>query len=262
MKLAILCQEEPISLGPFLQRVIAMRPESIAAVFIAGRRGAGEPSKSWKERITALRIFWLIMEPVGFWGALFLRLRARLLGRYDPQSVERTARRCRVPVHRVGSPNHAAFHELLRAVAPDAILNQSEFLLKSEVLSIPRLGFLNRHASLLPHFRGRMACFRSHAAESPRYGVTIHFVDEGVDTGSIIAQRELQDLDTRRPYPEIMKRVFAIAPALFWDAVDRLGQEGFEPLPNTPVDEPFRFPMLAEARQYRERMRQRRRSVR
>lgn len=262
MKLAILCQEEPISLGPFLQRVIAMRPESLAAVFIAGRRGAGEPSKSWKERITALRIFWLIMEPVGFLCALVLRLRARLLGRYDPRSVERTARRCGVPVHHVGNPNRAAFHELLKTVAPDAVLNQSEFLLKREVLSIPRQGFLNRHASLLPHFRGRMACFWSHAAESPRYGVTIHFVDEGVDTGSIIAQQELHDVDARWSYPKIMKCVFAIAPNLFWEAVDRFEQEGFEPLPNTPVDEPFRFPTRAEAQQYRERVRQRRRSAR
>jgi len=91
--------------------------------------------------------------------------------------------------------------------------------------------------------------------------VTIHFVDEGVDTGPIIAQQELQNLDARWPYPKIMKRVFAIAPALFWEAVDWLDQDGFEPLANTPVDEPLRFPTLAEASRYRRRVLRRRRTV-
>ena len=50
----------------------------------------------------------------------------------------------------------------LRALAPDLVLNQSERLLRREVLSIPRLGFINRHASLLPRVRGRLAGFWSH----------------------------------------------------------------------------------------------------
>jgi len=38
-----------------------------------------------------------------------------------------------------------------------------------------------------------MGAFWSHAAEPPRCGVTIHFVDEGVDTGRIILEHEFSD---------------------------------------------------------------------
>jgi len=41
VRLAVLCQEEPVFLGPFLRGVIAAHPERIAAVFLAGRRSAG-----------------------------------------------------------------------------------------------------------------------------------------------------------------------------------------------------------------------------
>ncbi|MBN1669540.1 MAG: hypothetical protein JXR37_00805 [Kiritimatiellae bacterium] len=259
-RLAVLCQEEPVFLGPFLCGVIRMRPEQIAAVFIAGRRGAGEKQGSMATHLGSLRIFWHIMEPHGFFAGLVLRRRAALLGARDPRSVAGTARKLGIPVHAVGNPNKPEFHALLKETGPDLVLNQSERLLKKEVLAIPRLGFINRHASLLPRARGRMAAFWSHAAEEPRYGLTIHFVDEGVDTGDIILQKEFADVDPAWPYPRVMRRIMANAPALLWEAVDLLGRADFEPRPQTPVDKPHVFPTLEEARAYRRRLRRRRAS--
>ncbi|MHC4916266.1 MAG: formyltransferase family protein [Planctomycetota bacterium] len=258
MRLAILCQEEPVFLGPFLRRVIAAHPARVAAVFLAGRRSAGERTATAVQRRRSLRILWGIMEPSGFLSALALRLRARLLGSRDPRSVEGLARQLGLSVHRVADPNSGEFHRRLRELAPDAVLNQSERLLKREVLSIPRLGFVNRHASLLPAFRGRMACWRSHAAESPRYGVTIHVVDEGVDTGPIILQQEFADADPRRSYPRVMRHVCAGAPELFWRAMELLESEGFTPATQPREGEVFAFPTLEEVREYRGRLAARR----
>ena len=251
MKLAILCQEEPVFLGPFLAEVIRLRPEQVAAVFLAGRRSAGEKHGSPRERLDALRTFWLIMEPADFLSSLAVRLRARLLGAHDPRSVAGAARRHGIPVYRVGNPNAPEFRAQLRALPPDIVLNQSERLLKREVLSIPRLGFINRHASLLPRVRGRLAGFWSHAQEPPAYGITIHIVDEGIDTGPIVLQREFPDVNPAWSYPRVMRHVMRSAPAMLWEAVDRLGQPGFTPQPQSPVDEPRLFPTLSQARDYR-----------
>jgi hypothetical protein len=258
VRLAILCQEEPVFLGPFLRRVMTLHPERIAAVFLAGRRSAGERTATAAERRRSLRILWGIMEPAGFVSALALRLRARLLGRRDPRSVEGLARRLGVPVHRVGDPNSEDFHRLLRETAPDAVLNQSERLLKREVLSIPRLGFVNRHASLLPAFRGRMACWRSHAAQPPRYGLTIHVVDEGVDTGPVVLRQEFADVDPGWSYPRVMRRVCAAAPEVFWRAMELLDGEDFTPAEQPRDAEVFGFPTLEEVREYRRRLKARR----
>jgi methionyl-tRNA formyltransferase len=236
-----------------------LRPGQVAAVYLAGRRGGGERRGSLGRLLEASRIWWLIMEPRGFARSLLVRFRARFLGCRDPRSVAGTARRLGIPVHDVGDPNGGAFHALLRETSPDLVLNQAEFLLKEEVLAIPRRGFINRHASLLPAFPGRMASFWSHAAEPPRYGVTIHAVDAGLDTGGVILQEELHDCDHRWPYPKVMERLCRAAAPMLWEAVDRMESEGFEPSRQAPGERPCAFPTLADAERYREMMRKRRR---
>jgi methionyl-tRNA formyltransferase len=60
-------------------------------------------------------------------------------------------------------------------------------IIKSSLIDTPRLGFLNTHPSLLPHNRGKHYNFWALVEQAP-FGVTIHKVDSGVDTGDIVAQ--------------------------------------------------------------------------
>ncbi len=63
------------------------------------------------------------------------------------------------------------------------------------VLDIPRLGCLNVHPSLLPANRGPEPLFWTFREGSERTGVTIHLMNEGMDTGPIVAQEALEVLD-------------------------------------------------------------------
>jgi phosphoribosylglycinamide formyltransferase 1 len=53
---------------------------------------------------------------------------------------------------------------------------------------LERFPCVNVHPSLLPHFPGTRAVEDALAAGAPGTGVTVHFLDEGVDTGPVIAQ--------------------------------------------------------------------------
>lgn len=64
------------------------------------------------------------------------------------------------------------------------------YLLRAPAIALARAGFLNFHPSLLPFGRGKDPNFWALREGTP-YGVTIHFVDEGVDSGPIAFQREL-----------------------------------------------------------------------
>lgn len=64
-------------------------------------------------------------------------------------------------------------------------------ILKSPLIDAPQLGFLNTHPSLLPHNRGKHYNFWALVEQAP-FGVTIHRVDSGVDTGDIVAQATIQ----------------------------------------------------------------------
>lgn len=60
-------------------------------------------------------------------------------------------------------------------------------ILKRPLLAAPRMGFINTHPSLLPHNRGKHYNFWA-IIESAPFGVTLHRVDAGVDSGAIVSQ--------------------------------------------------------------------------
>lgn len=64
------------------------------------------------------------------------------------------------------------------------------YILKPEVLSLFPLEVLNLHPSYLPYNRGAHPNVWSIVEETPA-GVTLHYVDAGIDTGDIVAQREV-----------------------------------------------------------------------
>jgi methionyl-tRNA formyltransferase len=61
-------------------------------------------------------------------------------------------------------------------------------ILPPEVLTLPRLGCLNIHASLLPRWRGAAPIQRAIEAGDPETGVAIMQMDEGLDTGAVLAE--------------------------------------------------------------------------
>ncbi|GAC1622161.1 MAG: hypothetical protein NVS4B7_13740 [Ktedonobacteraceae bacterium] len=60
------------------------------------------------------------------------------------------------------------------------------------MLAMPRLGCLNVHPSLLPANRGPMPLFWTFRHDLRQTGITIHFMDEGMDTGNILAQQFIE----------------------------------------------------------------------
>jgi methionyl-tRNA formyltransferase len=76
----------------------------------------------------------------------------------------------------------------LRRVEPDALVVVAYGeILSPEVLDIPRLGSVNVHFSLLPRWRGAAPVQRAILEGDERTGVTVMLMDEGMDTGPILA---------------------------------------------------------------------------
>lgn len=69
-------------------------------------------------------------------------------------------------------------------------------IIPKEVLDYPRLGCINVHASLLPKFRGGAPIHRSIMEGEEKTGITIMYMDEKMDNGDIIKQRETEILDS------------------------------------------------------------------
>lgn len=81
---------------------------------------------------------------------------------------------------------------------------------------------INVHPALLPAFPGLRAVEQALAYGVKVFGVTVHFVDEGVDTGPVILQRAVEVPDARDP-AEVLERLHAIEHQLLPEAVRLFG---------------------------------------
>jgi len=82
-------------------------------------------------------------------------------------------------------------------------------ILPANFVSALKGKLINIHPSLLPEFKGAHAVRDALKAGASNTGVSVHFVDEGVDTGEIIVQREVAILqgDTEHSLHERIKKV-------------------------------------------------------
>ena len=94
-------------------------------------------------------------------------------------------------------PNSTHALHSIQMADPHAIFNINGFsILKDELISLPRLGVVNFHNGPLPRYAGlNIPTWVIWNGES-RHGVTWHFVDQGIDTGDVIAQA-MFDIDER-----------------------------------------------------------------
>jgi len=269
MRIVIIGQEEPVYFGPFLRGIIEAVPKEIVLVVIAGSRGAGSHPKTFMDRFKNLYILWLIMEPYGFLRNLFISLGQKLimfLGPiarvWDRRSIQGAARKHKISILYTDDLNSKNFILKLKEFSPDLVINQSELLLKEKLLAVPKLGFINRHGALLPHFRGRLASFWSHTHEPPEYGVSIHFVDKEIDSGPIIVQKKI-DIDSRVSYTKVLDFIFKDAVDIMLEALDKIRKLDFSSLPNEyQGTRTYLFPTLEEVKTYREILKKRRKGAR
>lgn len=100
--------------------------------------------------------------------------------------------------------------QTLTKLNPDLIVSAGFMkILGPRVLTELRGKIINTHPALLPKFPGAHAVADTLAAGEKVSGSTIHFVDEGVDTGQIITQKEVEILpsDTIQTLHERIKQV-------------------------------------------------------
>ncbi|HOV73691.1 MAG TPA: methionyl-tRNA formyltransferase [Candidatus Hydrogenedentes bacterium] len=119
----------------------------------------------------------------------------------------------------------------LRALAPDVILvGGFGIIFKPIILSLPKIGCVNCHSSMLPRHRGPNPFAAVILQGETESGVTFHIMDEGIDTGDIIAQYAYPVTDQDTP-ASVYNNACALAGEHVVDIMDRVEQEGLQGVP-------------------------------
>src|SRR5919198_1104639 len=107
--------------------------------------------------------------------------------------IKQSALELALPIVQPGKiKNNDEFRNQLAALNPDAIIVVGYGrIIPQWMIDLPRLGNLNLHASLLPKYRGAAPIQWAIARGETLTGVTTMRIDEGLDTGDILLQREM-----------------------------------------------------------------------
>lgn len=116
------------------------------------------------------------------------------------------------------------FMEVLREMAPDLIITAAfGQILPKELLLIPPLGCINVHASLLPRHRGASPIQQALIDGDSKTGITIMYMDVGMDTGDIILMRETP-IDKVEDAGSLHDRLAALSKEALTDALALFAQ--------------------------------------
>ena len=132
------------------------------------------------------------------------------------------AKRKRIPYMLLTRENRDDLAAFLRAIQPDIICVASlSQLLKKDVLHIPKYGAINLHPSLLPKYHGPFPWFWQYLNFEKEWGVTVHKIDEGQDTGPLVKQESFE-LPLGTDIADAMKMVAPIGARLMLEAMNAI----------------------------------------
>ncbi len=125
-------------------------------------------------------------------------------------------------------------HALLQATPHDVMLVAAYgLILPPSVLEIPPLGCINIHASLLPRWRGAAPIHRAIEAGDTETGITIMQMDQGLDTGAVLAMQSIA-IAPDDTTASLHDRLASLGGAMIVDTMRRLAAQPGGRLPATP----------------------------
>lgn len=134
----------------------------------------------------ATMLFWQrCIQGLGFLLTLLLPfLRKRL------RPAWKIAMKHHIPIFHCKNINNQDCQQFIEQLKPDLLISAYfSQILKPNIIELPKHGVLNIHPGWLPAYKGAMVYFWVLKNGSDRGGVTVHWIDEGIDTGEVLARR-------------------------------------------------------------------------
>lgn len=141
--------------------------------------------------------------------------------------LKKEAEKYRIPFIPYPDVNGIEFLERIKMYDADILVSMSfDQILKKSIIGFSPKGFINCHAGALPFYRGRNVLNWVLINGEKSFGVTVHYVDEGIDTGDIIIQKYV-DIHPEDNYSTLLTKASLVCADLLEEALIliRLGNE-------------------------------------
>lgn len=181
----------------------------------------------------------------------------------SPTPVKACAQSHGIPVIETDSLKDPDTQGALAALRPDLFVVVAFKILPKALLDVPSIGSVNVHASLLPKYRGAAPIHWAVVNGETETGVTLFFLNEGIDTGGILLQ-EKTPIGNDETTGDVYHRLMHLGAKALMAAVDQIWKGGYTLMPQTeahasPAPKLFPddalLPLDLTAKQIRDRVR-------
>ena len=149
----------------------------------------------------------------------------------QPPEVKRAAEPRGLILLQPELPRGPEFLQQIESLEPDiSVVVAYGHILRPEVLEVPRHGSINLHASLLPAYRGAAPIQRAVLAGESTTGVTVIQMDEGMDTGHMLARREIS-IHPEESAGELSERLSRLGSDLLVEVLEAVTGNTLNPVP-------------------------------
>jgi len=118
--------------------------------------------------------------------------------------------------------NSLEFIDVAKSYNCDLFVSMSfNQIFKTNIINVPRLGAINCHAGKLPFYRGRNILNWALINDEKEFGITVHYINQGIDTGDIIKQRffEITDNDD---YSSLLEIAYVECSNILYDSIKEM----------------------------------------
>jgi methionyl-tRNA formyltransferase len=253
LRVVLITIEEPFYMPEVVHQLLLARTAEVQLVValppVAGKRTTTSVAR---EQLALYGVWRFLIKSASYVGRRTIDRLPDWLASNPAYSVRRAAERFGVPCITPRSINEPGFLTRMQELAPDVVVSLgSPQIFRRELLRVPRLGCINVHNGPLPRYRGMMPSFWVLYHGERQTAVTVHFMDERLDSGKIIVQRPVP-LTSNDTLDSVIRRTKGIAADVIGEALLKLEEGECVTLENDPAKATyFSFPTAAEANQFR-----------
>lgn len=158
--------------------------------------------------------------------------------RYDNQDSVLTllAEENGIPLEIHPHINSDEFLDKIKKYKVDLFVSMSfNQIFKEKMINLPRLKSINCHAGKLPFYRGRNVLNWVLINDEKEFGITVHYMDEGIDTGDIILQRTFPITD-EDDYSTLLNIAYKECADILYDAIKQIQNGNAKAIKQTTID--------------------------
>ena len=246
MKIIIITQNEPFYLSENLETLLKELPKEhlIVGAVVTSASPFGKKESFLKKALKTKKVFgvnFFLHYTLQFIKSkIFLKSVTQILSKYGVNKIKIQ-----------GSINSEYSLSILKSYNPDLLISiLGNQIFKNPLIGLAPKGCINLHTALLPKYRGLMPTFWVLKNNERYTGVSVFFVDEGIDSGPIIVQEKVEI--GNKTQEQLIKETKQIGMKLILKSIDLIAKDQLKLIENPEAEKSyFSFPTREDVKEFK-----------